>query len=110
MVMLCRDHQAAVRDALDSRGLVSWTSPHLTTDDILHEFNPEFLVKLCLERELDTLMASLCENRCVICTLSDMHDAQCTTPDCLFRDDACIAEAVDNAVRELMDSTRGLPN
>jgi hypothetical protein len=110
MVTLCRDHQAAVRDALESRGLVSWTSPVLATDDILYDFNPEFLVKLCLERELDTLMASLCENRCVICTMGDMHDAQCMTPGCHFRDDACIAEAVDNAVQELMDSARGLPN
>jgi hypothetical protein len=110
MVLLCRVHQVAVRKALDDCGLVSWTSPYLASDDLLADFDPEFIVKMCLEQQLDELMASLCENRCVICTMGDMHDAECITPGCHFQDDACIAEAVRLAVAELMSSTQGMPN
>lgn len=110
MVLLCREHQVAVRRALKACGLVSWTSPYLITDDILADFEPEEIVKLCLEQQLDTLMAALCENRCVICTMGDMHDAECITPGCHFQDDACIAEAVRQAVHELMSTGEGSLN
>lgn len=110
MVMLCRDHQAAVREALESRGFTSWTSPYLASDDILYPLNPEWLVLEALERDLDVMMASLCENRCVICTMGDMHDVSCTTPGCHFQDDVCIETAVEDAVQEMMDSTQGRPN